>query len=96
MSTIRSWIDQCVYHHTTKESRADVRWRKLEKIYEHPTIQNKGNLMKTLVNLKYKEGRSITEHTSEFQGLVDQMTTMKIILDDELQALLLLSSLPVS
>ena len=47
--------------------------------------------MKILVNLKYKEGRSITEYTSEFQDFVDQLTTMKIILDDELQALLLLS-----
>lgn len=50
--------------------------------------------MKMLVNLKYKEGRSLIEHISEFQGLVDQLTTIKIILDDELQALLLLSSLP--
>ena len=49
--------------------------------------------MKRLVNLKYKEGRSITKYTSEFQGLVDQLTTMKIILDNELQALLLFSSL---
>ena len=46
--------------------------------------------------MKYKEGRSITERTSEFQGLVNQLTTMKIILDDELQALLFLSSLPDS
>ena len=44
--------------------------------------------------MKYKEGFSITEHTSEFQGLVDQLTTMKIILDDELETLLLLNSLP--
>ena len=50
--------------------------------------------MKKLITLKYKEGRNITKYTSEFQGLVDQLTTMKIILDDELQALLLLSSLP--
>ena len=79
-----------------KESRADVLWRKLEMIYEQPTAQNKANLMKRLVNLKYKEGRSITKHVSEFQDLVDQLTTMKIILDDELQALLFLSSLPDS
>ena len=46
--------------------------------------------------MKYREGHNITEHTSEFQGLVDQLTTIKIILDDELQALLLLSSLPNS
>ena len=36
-----------------------------------------------LVNLKYKEERSITKHTSEFQGLVDQLTSMNIVLDDE-------------
>ena len=46
--------------------------------------------------MKYKKIRSITKHISEFQGLVDQLTTMKIILDDELQTLLLLSSLPDS
>ena len=52
--------------------------------------------MKKLVNLKYKERRSITKHTSEFQGLVDQLTTMKIILNDKLQDLLLFTSLPDS
>ena len=51
--------------------------------------------MKRLVNLKYKEGRNITEHIREFQGFVDLLTTMKIILD-KLHALLLLSSLPDS
>ncbi|KAL9437321.1 hypothetical protein AB3S75_023225 [Citrus x aurantiifolia] len=71
VGAIRSWIDQSVYHHVAKESRADVLWRKLETIYEQPTTQNKANLMKRLVNLKYNEGRSITEHTREFQGLVD-------------------------
>ena len=49
--------------------------------------------MKRLVNLKYIEGHNITKHTSKFQGLVDQLTIVKIILDDELQAPLLLSSL---
>ena len=68
-------------------------WRKLETIYEQPTEHNKVNLIKRLVNLKYKERRSITKLTSEFQSLVDQLTTMKIIPDDELQVLLLLSSL---
>ncbi len=96
MSTIRLQIDQSVYHHVAKESRVDVLQRKLEIIYEQPTAQNKVSLMKTLVNLKYKEGHSITEHTSEFQGLVDKLTTMKIVLDDELQVLLLFSSLPNS
>ena len=71
MSTIRSWIDQIVYHHVPNESKTNVLWRKLETIYEQPIAQKKANLIKRLVNLKYKEGHSIIEHTSEFQGLVD-------------------------
>ena len=45
------------------------------------------------MNLKLKEGKSIVEHFSEFQDLVNQMVTMKLVIDDELQALLVLSSL---
>ena len=46
------------------------------------------------MNLKLKEGKSIVEHLSEFQDLVNQMVTMKLVINDELQVLLLLSSLP--
>ena len=45
------------------------------------------------MNLKYKDKRSIAEHLSDFQDLINQLNTMKIMLDDELQALLLLSYL---
>ena len=48
------------------------------------------------MNLKLKEGKSIAEHLSEFQDLVNQMVTMNLIIDDELQVLLFLSSLPDS
>ena len=78
------------------ETKADVLWKKLESIYERKTIQNKVFLIQKLVNLKYKEGRSVGEHLSEFQSLVNQLATVKMTLDDELQALLLLSSLPES
>ena len=71
MGTITSWIDQSVYHHVAKKSKVVVFWRKLETIYEQLTAQNKVNLMKRLVNLKYKEGRSTIEYISEFQGLID-------------------------
>ena len=35
----------------------------------------------------------MTEHLNDFQGLVNQLSAMKLVLDDEIQALLLLSSL---
>ena len=45
------------------------------------------------MNLKLKEGKSIAEHLNEFEDLVNQVVTMKLVIDVELQALLLLSSL---
>lgn len=50
-------------------------------------------IIKRLVTLKYRKGRTITEQTSEFQDLVNRLTIMKMVLEDEMQALLLLSSL---
>ena len=48
------------------------------------------------MNLKYREGASIAEHLNEMQSITNQLSSMKMSLDDELQALLLLSSLPES
>lgn len=52
--------------------------------------------MRQLVNLKFKENGSVAEHLNEMQSIINQLATMKMVLDDELQALLLLSSLPDS
>jgi hypothetical protein len=51
-------------------------------------------MIRRLVNLKYKDGQSVTEHLSNFQGLLNELSTMKLVLDDEVQALLMLISLP--
>lgn len=69
---------------------------KLESMYERETLQNKASLIRRLVNLKHRDGRSVSEHLSDFQELVNQLSTMKLVLEDELLALLLLSSLPDS
>ena len=68
----------------------------LKSLYERKIAQNKAFIVRTFVNLKLKEGKSIVEHLSEFQDSVNQMVTMKLVIDDELQALLFLSSLPDS
>jgi gag-polypeptide of LTR copia-type len=49
-----------------------------------------------LVNLKFREGTNVAEHLNEFQSLINQLSAMKMILEDELHALLLLGSLPDS
>ena len=53
-------------------------------------------MIRRLVNLKYKDGNSVAEHLNNFQGLLNELSTMKLELDDEVQTVLLLSSLPDS
>ncbi|GMP97319.1 hypothetical protein CsSME_00045620 [Camellia sinensis var. sinensis] len=65
-------------------------------MYQLKTTQNKALVMRRLVNLKLKNGMSVAEHTSEFKNLVNQLAIIKMPLDDEMQAVLLLSSLPDS
>jgi len=54
-------------------------------MYEKNTSRNKASIIRRLVNLKYKDGKNMIEHTSEFQGLVNQLATIKMPLEDELQ-----------
>ncbi|XP_016647234.1 PREDICTED: retrovirus-related Pol polyprotein from transposon TNT 1-94 [Prunus mume] len=93
---IRQWVDQSVFHHVAQETDAYKLWTKLSSMYERKTTQNKASVIRRLVNLKYRDGRSVTEHLRDFQGLINLLTNMKMVLDDELQALVLLSSLPDS
>ncbi|CAL8081528.1 unnamed protein product [Prunus armeniaca] len=93
---IRQWVDQSVFHHVAQETDAYKLWTKSLSMYERKTSQNKASVIRRLVNLKYRDGRSVTEHLSDFQGLINLLTNMKMVLDDELQALELLSSLPDS
>ena len=78
----------------SQETNVEVLWEKLRSFYERKTAQNKSFITRKLVNLKLKKGKSIAEHISEFQDLVNKMVTMNLVIDDELQAILLLSSLP--
>lgn len=43
-----------------------------------------------------RNGSSVAEHLSSFLELLNELSTMKLEVGDELQALLLLSSLPNS
>ena len=43
--------------------------------------------------MKYKDGNNMVEHISSFQGIVNKLVAMKMNIDDEMQASLLLSSL---
>jgi len=50
--------------------------------------------MKKLYNLKMKEGTSVTEHLNAFNIITNQISSVKIILYDEIRAILLMCSMP--
>ena len=70
-------------------------WHKLAGMYERKNSLDKASLMRKLVTLKYSNGESIAVHNSTFMGLVNQLSSAKMSLDDELHALMLDSSLQV-
>ena len=53
-------------------------------MYERKNALNKALLMRKLVRLKYTDGESIVVHSSTFMGLVNQLASAKMQLDDEL------------
>ncbi|KAM1487717.1 hypothetical protein ACFX2I_001756 [Malus domestica] len=96
IGTIRQWVDDSVFHHVSNETNAREFWMKLESLFEKKTPAKKAFLIKELINVKYKDGLSVAEHLNNFQNIINQLATMKMTIEDELQALLLLGSLPDS
>ncbi|GJU52716.1 retrovirus-related pol polyprotein from transposon TNT 1-94 [Tanacetum coccineum] len=68
----------------------------LSNMYEKPSASNKVFLIRQLVNTKMKEGASVADHVNEFNSILSRLMSVDIKFDDEVQALLLLSSLPES
>lgn len=90
---IRQWVDNSLFHHVYNETDAKALWDKVEKRNEQESAVNKAFLIRKLVNMKFKDESSVVDHLNEFQSVVKQLATMKMMLDDGIQALLLLSSL---
>uniref|UniRef100_A0A0D3BDU4 Retrovirus-related Pol polyprotein from transposon TNT 1-94-like beta-barrel domain-containing protein n=1 Tax=Brassica oleracea var. oleracea TaxID=109376 RepID=A0A0D3BDU4_BRAOL len=63
---------------------------------QQKTPRNKALLVRRLVKLEYKDGQSMMEHLNNFKGIVNQLNKVDLKVEDEMQALLRLSSLPES
>lgn len=96
VAMIRKYIDRSLFEHVSTYTNAYELWSKLESMIQKKTPRNKAHLVRRLVKLEYKDGQGMIEHLNTFKGLVNQLTKIEMKIDDELQALLLLSSLPES
>ena len=65
-------------------------------MYEKPSASNKVHLMSRLFSLRMSEGGSVTQHFNELNSVTTQLSFVEIKFDDEVLALILLSSLPDS
>ncbi|MCO5587214.1 hypothetical protein L7F22_041161 [Adiantum nelumboides] len=65
----------------------------LDALYEKPSASNKVFIMKKLFNLRMAKNGSIAKHLNQFNTSISQLQSVGVTFDDELQALLILSSL---
>ena len=96
IATIRQYLAKNVYFNVSGEKTVEGLWKKLHDLYEKNTTSNKVFLMKKLYNLKMKEGASVAEHLNAFNIITNQLASVKIILHDEIRAILLMCSMPDS
>ncbi|GKV11817.1 hypothetical protein SLEP1_g23036 [Rubroshorea leprosula] len=82
-----------VIHHVAQEKESYKLWTKLEELFERKNALKKASFIRKLVNLKYKEGKNVYEHLNNFQEIFNELVIVKLAIDDEVQALILLSSL---
>ena len=80
-------------NHISDETHARTLWQKLEELYARKEGTNKMFLIKQLMNLRYREGAPLADHVNSFQGIINQLSSMGILFEDEVRALLLLGLL---
>ncbi|VFQ74902.1 unnamed protein product [Cuscuta campestris] len=96
MSVIRLSLTKNVAFNILKKKTAKGIMEALSNMYEKPSAANKVFLIRELVNTKMREGTSVTEHINKLNSILARLASVGIKFDDEVQALLLLSSLPDS
>ncbi|GJS82562.1 retrovirus-related pol polyprotein from transposon TNT 1-94 [Tanacetum coccineum] len=83
-----------VLREVNKEDSAAGVWLKLETLYMTKSLANKLYLKKKLFNFYKDSGKKLSKHIDEFNKLVGDLANIDVEIDDEDQALMLLTSLP--
>ena len=71
-------------------------WKTLSDTYEKKVTATKIFLIQHVYNLWMKEFDSVQAHLNEYESLNSQIAAQETIIEDELKAMLLMSSLPPS
>ncbi|KAM0013352.1 putative ubiquitinyl hydrolase 1 [Helianthus debilis subsp. tardiflorus] len=93
---IRHWVDENVLTHVSREVNARTVWSILEQLYAGNTCHSKLFLIKRLMGLRYHDETSMSDHLNIFWGIINQLSEIGVTIDEEVQGLLLLGTLPNS
>ncbi|KAE8704670.1 hypothetical protein F3Y22_tig00110447pilonHSYRG00005 [Hibiscus syriacus] len=96
LGVIRLTLSRNVDFNIAKEKTTAGLMTALSTMYEKPSASNKVYLMRQLFNLRMTEGASVAQHLNELNTITTQLSSVEIEFDDEVRALILLSSLPDS
>ena len=96
LGVIRLTLFRSVAHNVVKEKITSDLMKALSGMYEKPFANNKVHLMKKLFNLKMAKNASVAQNLNEFNTIRNQLSSVEIDFDDEIRALIVLASLPIS
>ncbi|KAE8693764.1 putative galacturonosyltransferase-like 4 [Hibiscus syriacus] len=96
LGVIRLTLSRNVAFNIAKEKTTAGLIAALSNMYEKPSASNKVHLMRRLFNLRMTEEASMAQHLNELNTITTQLSSVEIEFDDEVRALILLSSLPDS
>ena len=79
-----------------REATAAPMWSKLESLYMIKSLANRKLLKQRLYSFKMVESKPITEKSTEFNKILDDLVNIEMKVNNEDKALLLICSLPKS
>ncbi|MCO5568780.1 hypothetical protein L7F22_022480 [Adiantum nelumboides] len=95
-ATIFLHLGESIFFTIMDKTTAFELWDSRFSAWDGKSTSNKVFLMKKLMRLSMKEGSSVSSHLNEFNALYSQLTSKGLNFDDEMKAIFLLCSLPVS
>ncbi|KAE8681332.1 hypothetical protein F3Y22_tig00111330pilonHSYRG00176 [Hibiscus syriacus] len=96
LGVIRLTLSRNVAFNIAKEKITAGLMAAISSMYEKSSASNKVHLMRQLLNLRMAKGASVAQRLNELNTITTQLSSVEIEFDDEVQALILLSSLPDS
>ncbi|KAL6529536.1 hypothetical protein OROGR_015159 [Orobanche gracilis] len=96
LGIVRLSLTRNVAYNIVNEKTTHGLIQTLSNMYEKPTAANKVHLIRQLVNQKMAQGAPVADHINEFNSTISRLGSVDIKFDDEVLALMLLSSLPES